>query len=65
MHTNYLDYARREDHGNIKELLLRCVSLSRTCSCGEGMKGGRARWLLLLKSLGAMVHQAARIYINK
>jgi hypothetical protein len=23
MHTNYLDYARREDNGNVKELLLK------------------------------------------
>lgn len=26
MHTNYLDYARREDNGNVKEALLKCVS---------------------------------------
>jgi hypothetical protein len=25
MHTNYLDYARREEKGHIKEALLRCV----------------------------------------
>jgi hypothetical protein len=28
MHTNYLDYARREEKGHIKEALLRCVKLA-------------------------------------
>ena len=37
MHTNYLDYARREENGHIKEALLKCARASR----GGGGRGGR------------------------
>jgi hypothetical protein len=37
MHTNYLDYARREEKGHIKEALLRCARCNSTFVCTESV----------------------------